>query len=194
MAIIKKNKQAQNGNMPELNEITQEKLRDIGNRVRMIRETSESSTQVSFASLLGVSVAKLNRIENARRAPDLEFLLRFKRKAGCDLNWLLTGDGLDQDTFTETTKANLLLLLREDDVFRTEILDELGIRPHDEVKKVGQIYNGLQNQYLDLVELVANTIKLVEDGSKEKKIEAGKYLEKYRERIDYLQVLLEVGR
>lgn len=176
------------------------KSREIGKRIRLLRESrvdanGQAMSQESFGKLLGdLSLPKINRIENGRRMPDVEFLLVLKDEFSCDLNWLLTGEGGDQNESRASAKMTLLTMLKTDPDFRSEVLAELRLKPPTGVVRNKRIYNMLKLQRDDWQEIIDRTEQSVSEAEPKKRDAALDGVKAYREGIDYLDVLLEVGR
>jgi len=155
----------------------------IGKRVREIRESLDKDTsQDAFSKRLGLSLSKLNRIENGRRAPDVDFLLRLKKEfSSCDLNWLLAGEGSSYQETTTSAKTKLLALLKDDKTFRQVVMVELDMLPASEVVRDPRIVDLLKAQRTELQEINA----LVES-------DLGR--EKLQKKLAYLDALLLVGQ
>lgn len=155
----------------------------------------QAMSQESLGKLLGdLSLPKINRIENGRRMPDVEFLLRLKDEFSCDLNWLLTGEGGNQNESRASAKMTLLAMLKNDPDFRSEVLAELRLKPPAEAVRNKRIYNMLKLQRDDWKEIVERTEQSMEGASESKKRDTLDSVKVYREGIEYLDVLLEVGR
>lgn len=177
------------------------KSREIGKRIKSLREAmqdtdGQSMSQESFGKLLGgLSLPKINRIENGRRMPDIEFLLMLKEKINFDLDWLLTGKGKDQDESKISAKKEFLSRLKTDPEFRSEVLVELKLNYPTESIRHERIYNMLKSQRADWQEIVDRTEQSLEGMiSKSKKQEALESIKKYKDGISYLNVLMEIGR
>ncbi|MCD6405390.1 MAG: helix-turn-helix transcriptional regulator [Planctomycetes bacterium] len=62
----------------------------IGPRLREVRA---HRSQGAFAKTLGITQSTLSSIENEKSTPTLVFVLRAATQTGCNLTWLLTGEG-----------------------------------------------------------------------------------------------------
>lgn len=176
------------------------KAREIGKRIRILRESElgtdgQMISQVAFGKSLGdLSLPKINRIENGRRMPDVEFLLKLKEEFNCDLDWLLTGEGQDQNESRASTKKKMLSMLKNDPDFRSAVLDELEFKLPTKAIRNKRIYNFLHSQRDEWQEIVARTEKTLQGASESQRKEAQDSVKNYKDGIDYLTVLLEVGR
>jgi transcriptional regulator with XRE-family HTH domain len=176
------------------------KSKEIGERIRTLREAmvgpgGQSISQEMFGIFLkDLSLPKINRVENGRRMPDIDFILRLRELTGCDLNWLLTGEGGDEQKSVASAKRTLLSMLQTDPEFRAEVMQELGVKPASEVARNDRIYKMLQAQRDDWTKIVETTMTSVSRLSEAEKKEAEEKIRGYRDGIAYLNVLLNVGR
>lgn len=63
---------------------------EIAKRVKYLRG---DRTQLQFAEALGISRGVLSSVESAYFMPSRKFLLALREVTGCDINWVLTGEG-----------------------------------------------------------------------------------------------------
>jgi len=68
-----------------------EKLSAIGKRLKSLMMVGEKKKE--FAARIGVYPHQLSRYFNGKAGPSLETARQIAHKTGCDLNWLLTGQG-----------------------------------------------------------------------------------------------------
>jgi transcriptional regulator with XRE-family HTH domain len=76
----------------------------IGSRIRQARKALKL-TQEGLAKALSLSTVTLNRIENDRRSPTSEILMKVADVLKCDARWIIGGDGeiaSDNEVGTET--------------------------------------------------------------------------------------------
>lgn len=64
----------------------------IGERVKHVRG---ELNQRDFAELLGVAKGSISQIEQGKAMPSGDFLLKIKQALDVDMNWLLTGMGIE---------------------------------------------------------------------------------------------------
>lgn len=64
---------------------------DIGERLKLFRKTRYKMTLAELSSKIAVSQGSLSDLENGNSLPSAT-TLRGLYYAGCDINWLLTGD------------------------------------------------------------------------------------------------------
>lgn len=82
----------------------------IGDRIRIIRKTNRLN-QNEYANLIGISQATLSELEQGKYNPSLETILSIHKVFKTNLNWLLTGDSLE-----ENESINLLFNVSLDDM------------------------------------------------------------------------------
>jgi transcriptional regulator with XRE-family HTH domain len=138
----------------------------FGVRLRKVRKKF-GLTQKAFGEKIGVSLPTVNRLEQSDGWPHEEFLLKLRSEFDCDPTWLLTGQTGDGGG--------------------------VGLIPAFDVKRNRRIYDLLNAQLIDWLEIVACTEKVLLVASEEERREAERRIEGYREGIAYLNVLLEVG-
>lgn len=151
-------------------------------------------SQKEYGNALSVSTPSISRLEQGTATPDLDLILRIVKKYECDLIWLATGEGNPEGNVRDSDKHRMMTLLKRDQNYRAEVLSELGLRPSDEVARNSRIYNLLQSYRDDWQEIVSCTMRSVEGGTDEEKINVERKIAVYREGVAYLTVLLEVGR
>jgi transcriptional regulator with XRE-family HTH domain len=120
-------------------------------------------TQKAFGEKIGVSLPTVNRLEQSDGWPHEDFLLKLRSEFDCDPTWLLTG------------KAS----------------DGSGLRL--DVVRNRRIFDLLQAQRADWMELVACTEKVSLVESEEDRRESEGRIKGYRDGIAYINALLEVG-
>lgn len=196
MSIKKRDDKVQSSKIERIESAHPGEVEQIGKRVREIRESLDADTsQDTFSRRLGLSLSKLNRIENGRRAPDVDFLLRLKKEfSSCDLNWLLTGEGDGYRETAASAKTKLLALLKEDKPFRQSVLAELEMLPASEAVRDQRIVDLLKAQRSDWEEIVRRTDVTMKGASKAEIAKAEESVRRYRDGVAYLDVLLSVGR
>jgi transcriptional regulator with XRE-family HTH domain len=195
MSTKKSGEKVQSGKIDRLEEHHPGAVEAIGQRVKEIRESIDGdNSQDAFSKRLSLSLSKINRIENGRRAPDLDFLLRLKNKFDFDMDWLLTGEGTGYEESAEVARQKLLTLLKSDSKFSKSVLAELGLRPASEVVRDNRIYNMLQLQRNDWMEIIKRTEASVTGASVADKTLAENSVEDYRRGVEYLDLLLSIGR
>lgn len=194
-AIVSTTKKVQSSKIDRIESAHPGLVEEIGKRVKEIRESSaDASLQDSFSKKLGLSVSKLNRVENARRAPDIDFLVRLKKEFDCDLNWMLTGQGDDYRETAETSKRKLLALLKTDSEFRQSVMTELGLIPASDVVRDNRVVDMLKAQRSDWSEIIRSTELAMKSETGEVKTQAEERIRRYREGVAYLDILLSIGR
>lgn len=66
--------------------------KEVGKRIKSVREKTGLS-QKDFGLRLGVSLPTISRVEKGHRLPDVQLVINMTEQFGCDLNWLLIGEG-----------------------------------------------------------------------------------------------------
>ena len=161
-------------------------------RFKNIR-TENNLSQKQYSDVLLVSVPSICRLEQGKATPDANLILRIVGLYKCDLVWLMTGEGNAVGDIGMSGKRQLLSQLSRDLEFRAEVLNELGLRSPSEVVRNQRVYDLLLAQRADWQEIVDLTVNSVKRASAEKRMEILKGIEEYKEGIDYLDVLLEIG-
>lgn len=150
-------------------------------------------SQKQYSQALLLSVPSICRMEQGNATPDANLILRIVALYKCDLAWLMTGEGNAVGDIGESGKGKLLSQIKRDTEFRAEVLNELGLRSPAEVVRNQRVYDLILAQRADWQEIVELTENSVKRASAEKRKEVLKGVEGYREGIDYLDVLLEIG-
>ena len=70
----------------------QEHLKELGKRIKTIREERQMK-QKQFAASLGISGSLLSQIETGRKNPVYELLYKLMKKYNVSLDWLFSGQG-----------------------------------------------------------------------------------------------------
>ncbi len=68
-------------------------LKAMGRRIREIR--GFDLTQVEFGRILGIAQTQLSKYELGQSAPTLEVLLKLKAYSGRSIDWILTGETVE---------------------------------------------------------------------------------------------------
>jgi transcriptional regulator with XRE-family HTH domain len=76
----------------QANSAKNSKNREIGARIRLLRE-HERMNGKAFAATLGIQPVTLSRYENGRAVPSDVLVLLLRLEPELDANWLLTGEG-----------------------------------------------------------------------------------------------------
>ncbi|PLX93315.1 MAG: hypothetical protein C0621_07970 [Desulfuromonas sp.] len=160
----------------------------LSDRIKQAR-LDQKLSRAELASRIESSAPSVWRFEQGERIPGADMVLKIAKVCGCDLEWLMTGQGKAKEQSDESAKRQLMSLIERDEKFRAEVLDELSLRPPGEVIRNIRIYSFLQaqrnewNETLEVLERCGDGEKVCKDKLKE-----------IKEEIAYLDVLLEVGR
>lgn len=139
----------------------------FGERLRQLRKSLGLSQTAFGESLGGVSLATITRLERGIFKPQAEFLARLALTYDCDLRALLIGDS--QGGGSSSTFAT------------------------SQVTRHPRIYNFLKAQRTEWMDIVEKTMKAVDGGNEDERKMAEENIKVYREGIDYLEILLEIG-
>lgn len=124
----------------------------IGNNIRIIRETKLNKTREEFAEELGVSVDTINRLETAKaEVRNIELFIKISKLTGYTLEELLFNKNTSKNNEKNIRKINYIL-----NVLSDEELD--------------YVYNNI-NQFVKFVH--RNELKTLKDIKKEIKKEKG---------------------
>lgn len=112
--------------------------RDIGNRVREIREAFHL-TQSAFASSLGIKQSWLSEIESGKKAPSDMFFVAIEYRYNISSQWLISGDGdmfrSEKEEFANDVLSNPSFKVRlysartSKKINRDELAKQVGISP-----------------------------------------------------------------
>jgi transcriptional regulator with XRE-family HTH domain len=90
---------------------------DVAERFRQLRDHLNFS-QRDFAREIGVSPSVISEIERGGREPSRKVFSTIHDKFGCDLNWLLLGDGA-----LDTPAPNMSAKERENEELKKSIAE-----------------------------------------------------------------------
>ena len=102
-------------------------MKTVGKRFRYVRR-SKGYTQLKLAEAIGTNSKYLSKIENGKASPSFPFIMRFAEVTGCDLNYLLRGVHIGDETCQEMIqKEPLIYEIYENDMSkeRLQLYNEL---------------------------------------------------------------------
>lgn len=76
----------------EIIKVTPQRQREIGARLRRLREHLGFKTQVAFASKIGIASNRFAQYEVGTRLLTIEVALAIRGATGCPLDWMYFGD------------------------------------------------------------------------------------------------------
>ena len=115
-----------------------------GERVKKIRK-SNNMTLEKFGERLGVTKQTVSRIENGINSLTEQMLLSICREFNVNESWLRTGEG---EMFISLTRNQLIAdfagdLIKEDDSFKTRLIEALAKLDEDEWKVLENLAKNL---------------------------------------------------
>lgn len=100
----------------------------IGKRLKDFAKTKYGSVS-AFADACSMSQPQMSAYTSESKSPSVDVLLRFL-KAGCNINWLLSGDG---EMIYSSSYTNSSALLSEDEIVQIKEL----LKDRNRKKQVG---------------------------------------------------------
>lgn len=107
---------------------------EIGYRIKSIRKEKRLN-QSEFAKSIEISQGNLSEIEKGNSNPSAETMISIRNKYNVDLNWLLTGDSDQGDTYEDYYEKKLV-----------EIFSDLNNYDKDEIIEIMLLKTRLRNK------------------------------------------------